>query len=87
MLTDPGDPLSAAALSPRCRSLSVHAEGALRTWSAAGLPLKEAAAAFEREYVRQALQAHANNVTHTAAALGLTRYGLQKILRRHRLRE
>ena len=87
VLTDPGDPLTGAALSPRCRALSVHAEGALRTWSEAGLPLKEAAAAFEREYVRHALGAHAGNITHTAGALGLTRYGLQKILSRHGLRD
>jgi DNA-binding NtrC family response regulator len=39
--------------------------------------VRDAVAALERELIGRALREHANNVTHTAAALGLSRKGLQ----------
>ena len=49
--------------------------------------LQQARRAFEREYVREALERHGGNRTRTAAALGLSRQGLGLKLNRLGLRE
>ncbi len=46
-------------------------------------PLKEALAAYEREYVRSVLLTCEGNRTRAAKALGITRPGIHKIIRRH----
>ncbi|MDB4931061.1 MAG: Response regulator of zinc sigma-54-dependent two-component system, partial [Myxococcaceae bacterium] len=48
----------------------------------AGLDLRNAVEDVERTMVLQALTAHGGNQTHAARALGLSRFGLQKKLRR-----
>jgi transcriptional regulator with GAF, ATPase, and Fis domain len=48
----------------------------------AGLDLRNAVEDVERSMVLQALTAHGGNQTHAARALGLSRFGLQKKLRR-----
>ena len=54
-----------------------------------GLPLSEAKRLitdrFEREAIASALQASGGNVTRAAAALGLARSALQRLLKRHSL--
>jgi Nif-specific regulatory protein len=48
------------------------------------LPLREARAAFEERYIDEMLHANGNNVSHTAAALGMSRAMLHKRLRSKR---
>ena len=43
---------------------------------------KEAVERFERQYVRSALRAAGGNVAETARRMGMTRFGLQKMLKR-----
>lgn len=48
----------------------------------AGASLHEQRGALTRELVQATLEAHHGNRTHTARALGVSRFGLQKMLRR-----
>jgi len=82
-VSEPGQPLS-----PRSLSFKVVARGD------GAVPegedhepdsLRDALAAYEKEYVVTALAAHNGNRTHTAKALGITRAGLQKIIKRFRI--
>ena len=84
-LTLPGEPIVADSLSPQPRG--VCNENELLGLAGQELLLKDAVSAFEREYVRAVLSAHEGNRTHTAKALGLTRAGLQKLIRRHGLQD
>ncbi len=43
--------------------------------------------AFEREYLERLLKRFDNNVTHAASAAGITRVYLQKLMKKHGLRE
>jgi two-component system response regulator GlrR len=47
--------------------------------------LRQARADFDRRYVQEALLKHGGNRTRTAAALGLSRQGLNLLLSRHRI--
>ena len=49
--------------------------------------LRDAVEALEKNMLNQALEAHNGNRTHTAAALGLSRLGLLKKIRRYELEE
>lgn len=49
---------------------------------AAGRPLQEAVERYERQLVKEALEQHSNNRAQTARALGMTRQGLLKKLKR-----
>jgi two-component system response regulator HupR/HoxA len=60
-----------------------------RVWEAAGArrdTLKEATDRIERQMIIEALEKYAGNKTQAALALGLSRVGFQKMLKRHRLR-
>jgi DNA-binding NtrC family response regulator len=43
--------------------------------------------AFERDYLERLLKRHAGNITRAAQAAGITRVYLQKLMKKHRLRE
>ncbi len=49
--------------------------------------LRQARAAFERDFLARSLEAHGYNVSHTARALGVSRVMLQRKMKEHRLRE
>jgi transcriptional regulator with GAF, ATPase, and Fis domain len=49
-------------------------------------PLRQARAAFEADYIREALARNSGNVSHTARALGLSRVMLQKKMKDYGLR-
>src|SRR5262249_45535150 len=51
------------------------------------LPLRQARAEFEAQYIRQVLTAHGRNVSRTARALGLSRVMLQKKMKEYGLRD
>lgn len=51
------------------------------------MPLADKLRQCERDYILQALESNNWNISRTAKVLGLTRQGLQKKMRRHRLRE
>jgi transcriptional regulator with GAF, ATPase, and Fis domain len=51
------------------------------------LPLRQARAEFEAQYIRQVLAAHGRNVSRTARALGLSRVMLQKEMKEYGLRD
>jgi transcriptional regulator with GAF, ATPase, and Fis domain len=48
--------------------------------------LREARALFETGFIRGVLEKHAGNITHTAQALGLSRVGLQKMIKEFGIR-
>jgi two-component system response regulator PilR (NtrC family) len=48
--------------------------------------LKEARDRLERQMIIEALEKYGGNKTQAALALGLSRLGFQKMLKRHRLR-
>ncbi len=79
--------LRAAVLSEdviRVEHLTVPGESAARvpTGGHTGLDLRNAIEDVERTMVLQALASHGGNQTHAAKTLGLSRFGLQKKLRR-----
>jgi DNA-binding NtrC family response regulator len=70
-------------LSPKLlEALATRPPGDSSRPSAAPLTIAEQVARSERELLQQALAAHGHNRTHTAAALGLSRVGLYKKLKR-----
>jgi len=73
------EPLPASAAAPDAQPAQEPA--------AAGLPLRQARAEFEADYIRKMLAAHNRNVSHTARALGLSRVMLQKKMKEYRLRD
>ncbi len=79
-LTPAGQTIDAGALSPELRGLSRESDvlASLR----AEQTLRDAVDAFSREYVRAALAAHEGNRTHAAQTLGMSRVGLQKLIKR-----
>jgi len=64
--------------------------GAPAPFAGAGLPLtaarEQAIAAFERQYLADLMTAHGGRVTSAAAAAGIGRVYLHKLLARHRIR-
>ena len=60
--------------------LSAHAESDSREESPAGatLPLRDARARFEAQYIRRVLISHGGNVSACARALGMSRFQVQK---------
>lgn len=82
-ITPPGDPLTVGSLSPDLSGQGAGngvAGGAQSTGD-----LRDVLAAREREHVVAVLRAHQGNRTHAARALGITRAGLQKIIKRHEI--
>jgi Nif-specific regulatory protein len=73
-----GEPAPAAA--------AVAADPAT-TGPANNLPLRQARAAFEADFIRKVLTAHNRNVSRTARALGLSRVMLQKKMKEYGLRD
>ncbi|MBM4320409.1 MAG: hypothetical protein FJ125_10710, partial [Deltaproteobacteria bacterium] len=86
-LTPPGLPLTAEVLSGGPRGLGQQDERQLHAAAGRELPLREAIAAFEREYLRAVLSHHGGNRTHAAEMLEISRQGLQKLLRRHGIQD
>ena len=84
-VTDPGQPLSARSLSfdVVSRDDGIPSDGEAGQTDS----LREALAAYEKEYVVTILAAHGGNRTHSAKALGITRAGLQKIIKRHGIQD
>jgi transcriptional regulator with GAF, ATPase, and Fis domain len=80
-LTRSDEAIGVQAFSPDLRGLS--SDSAVDGPLAQAIPLKEAVASFEREYVRSALLAQGGRKAVTAQLLGITRAGLHKIIRRH----
>lgn len=82
-LTPPGAMISLDSLSDRLKnqhSLQVPL-------SSNGSSLKEARAAFEREYIAALLRQHQGNAVKTAKGLGISRQMLQKKIKDYGLRE
>ena len=50
------------------------------------MPLRQARATFEAEFLRQALDRNERNVSRTARALGISRVMLQKKMKEYGLR-
>ena len=75
-----GEAIGAGALSPALRGLAREAD--VVTAVATERTLRDAVDAFTREYVRAVLAAHEDNRTHAAEALGMSRVGLQKLVKR-----
>jgi transcriptional regulator with GAF, ATPase, and Fis domain len=71
------EPLAAATAAPSATAAA----------PAHRLPLREARAEFEAEYIRKMLTANNRNVSRTARALGLSRVMLQKKMKEYGLRE
>lgn len=90
-LADDGSPVTPDLFSAAVRRAGLHAP------KAASPPpsldgdapirgkLRDAVEALEKNMLNQALEAHNGNRTHTAAALGLSRLGLLKKIRRYEL--
>jgi transcriptional regulator with PAS, ATPase and Fis domain len=57
------------------------------TAPAGNLPLRQARAEFEAQFIRQVLAEHGRNVSRTARALGLSRVMLQKKMKEYGLRD
>ena len=51
------------------------------------VPLRQARAEFEAQFIRQVLVANGRNVSRTARALGLSRVMLQKKMKEYGLRD
>jgi transcriptional regulator with PAS, ATPase and Fis domain len=66
---------------------AVSPAAAADTAAAEQLPLRQARAEFEAQFIRKALQRHNRNVSRTARALGLSRVMLQKKMKEYGLRE
>jgi transcriptional regulator with PAS, ATPase and Fis domain len=76
-----------AAITPDLLPEKVQRNDRLR--EAAGArrdTLKEATDRIERQMIIEALEKYGGNKTQAALALGLSRMGFQKMLKRHRLR-
>ena len=71
--------MHAPAAADVVRSVIPGADGELE-------PLRQARAAFEAGYIREALARNSGNVSHTARALGLSRVMLQKKMKEYGLR-
>lgn len=86
---DPAPDAQTASESPAPSRDAPEALGALAAIEAPeDLPdLKDTLAGVERAFLAKALELHDGNKTHTAKALGLSRYGLLKKLDRHGLRD
>ncbi len=75
-------------LSPRIRGSAPAGTGSWGVPSGGGAPgaaprsPAQAMRDLERQLVAEALEAHGSNVTRTAAALGMSRFGLRKRMRR-----
>jgi Nif-specific regulatory protein len=92
-----GEPIGVAHLPVTVRGRDpAPASGAVAAPNGAGaaagapgdtVPLRQARAQFEADYIRKVLTAHGRNVSRTARALGLSRVMLQKKMKEYRLRE
>jgi transcriptional regulator with PAS, ATPase and Fis domain len=82
-LTPAGAMISLDALSDRLKNQHLLQV----PLSAAGSSLKQARAAFEREYVAEILRQHQGNAVKTAKGLGISRQMLQKKIKDYGLRE
>ena len=51
-----------------------------------GIPLRQARAAFEADYIVKEVEQHQGNVSRAARALGLSRSSLQKKMKEYGLR-
>ena len=74
--------LSEDTIRPEHLTVAIAAGARPRTDAAPGSDLRNAVEDVERTMVVQALAAHGGNQTRAAKALGLSRFGLQKKLRR-----
>lgn len=83
-LTPPGAPIEAASLSDRLEPDSAAPAHAVEIPS--GGTLREARSAFERHFVKSALERNAGNATRTAQELGISRQMLHKKIRDWNLR-
>jgi transcriptional regulator with PAS, ATPase and Fis domain len=77
-----GPQITVADLSPH---VAAGGDGALSPSAAEGLLLRPRVERLERTLINEALAQHAGNQTRAAEALGLSRFGLQKKLRRYGL--
>jgi Nif-specific regulatory protein len=77
-LSDAGDEIPAARLSPRVGDVLEPA----RELAAEGEPLRVTLDRFESWLVRRCLASHGGRRAETARALGLTREGLHKKMKR-----
>jgi len=80
-LTPAGEEITPARLSPRISQQKETKKGR----SSRRPTLAERVAELEEQLIREALERHQGNISRAAAELGLSRYGLRKMLSRHRL--
>ena len=76
-------PVFAAHLEDLEDDLSLMDEDRAAEGASGGRPLEESVAEFEKGLLVEALRSHGGNQTQTAKALGLSRPGLFKKLRRY----
>jgi transcriptional regulator with PAS, ATPase and Fis domain len=78
-----GDRIAVADLSPAVATAGEA--GPVLTEDLDGLTLKPRVERLERSLIREALGRSGNNQTKAAELLGLSRFGLQKKLKRYRI--
>jgi DNA-binding NtrC family response regulator/Flp pilus assembly protein TadD len=84
-LTGEGETITEELLSPHIRNQARIRLVSPLAVTASHLTLAEAVAQTERHLISETLARHKGNISKTAAELGLSRYGLRKIMRRHHL--
>ena len=77
---------SARSTAPSIEQSSAAAPGSAFIAGSGGASLAEVRAAAERQYITEVLGNHRGNVSHAAAALGVSRVALQKKMKRYGLR-
>lgn len=84
-LTPEGATITEEFLSPHIRNQAQIRLVSPNTATSSHSTLAEAVANTERELISEALTRHKGNISKTAEALGVSRFGLRKIMARHRL--
>ena len=81
-LADDGQQLDVSLLSPRILKQNTLAE-LTPAWNK--LPLKQALYQLEEQMIREALKEYNGNILRSAQKLGISRVGLHKMIKRHRI--